>query len=220
MSETIIVAPSILSGDFCNMEKSVKDLEKWGGDWVHCDVMDGVYVPNLTFGMPMIEAISKITDKPLDVHLMITKPEQYIVRFAKAGADMITFHPDATEHPAECLDLIKQCGKKAGLVFNPDVSVEKYADLIKSCDMVVIMTVFAGYGGQKFMPECLPKVKYVQTITNGNIPIEVDGGINTETARSAVEAGACILERRFSRSGPCGGDRKFEKLHQVETSNI
>ncbi len=193
MYNGILVAPSILSGDFCNMERSVKDLEKWGGDWVHCDVMDGVYVPNLTFGMPMISAIRKITDKTLDVHLMITKPEKYVERFADAGADIITFHPDASSDPSACIDLIKAKGKKAGIVFNPDVSIEKYAYLFDRCDMIVIMTVFAGYGGQKLIPECIDRIKQIRELTGGRVSLEVDGGINAQNASIVIDAGASII---------------------------
>ncbi len=196
MNDKILVAPSILSGDFVNMEKSIHQLEDWGGDWVHCDVMDGVYVKNITFGMPMVKAIDRITDKFLDVHLMITKPENYVEEFAKCGADMITFHPEASENPEMCLDLIKNAGAKCGLVFNPDIDIEKYSHLFEKCDMILVMSVFAGLGGQSFIDYCVDRVAVVKKILADkklNIPIEVDGGINEVTAKKMIGAGATIL---------------------------
>lgn len=192
----VLIAPSILSGDFANMGKAVKDLEQWGGDYVHCDVMDGVYVKNLTFGMPMVKALRKITDKVLDVHLMIIKPERYVEEFIKCGADIVTFHPEASENPEETLKKIKNLGAKSGIVFNPDVDIDKYSYLFKHCDIILVMSVFAGLGGQKFIDYCLDRVKYVKKILdsqNLNIPIEVDGGITEENAIEVVEAGASIL---------------------------
>lgn len=192
----VLIAPSILSGDFANMGKAVKDLEQWGGDYVHCDVMDGVYVKNLTFGMPMVKALRKITDKVLDVHLMIIKPERYVEEFIKCGADIVTFHPEASENPEETLKKIKNLGAKCGIVFNPDVDIDKYSYLFKHCDIILVMSVFAGLGGQKFIDYCLDRVKYVKKILdsqNLNIPIEVDGGITEENAIEVVEAGASIL---------------------------
>lgn len=192
----ILVAPSILSGDFANMGKSVKDLERWGGDIVHCDVMDGVYVTNLTFGMPMIAALRKVTDKTLDVHLMITEPERYVAAFADAGADIITFHPDASPDPQKAIDLIKEKGKKCGIVFNPNVSIDDYAHLFSQCDMIVVMTVYAGRGGQKLIPECLDRITYVKYLLNSyglDIPIEADGGIGENNAGDVIRAGATVL---------------------------
>lgn len=192
----IYVAPSILSGDFANMGESVKKLEEWGGDYVHCDVMDGVYVTNITFGMPMVAALRKITDKVMDAHLMITEPEKYVERFVKAGADIVTFHPDASKDPESALKKIRLSGAKCGLVFNPDVSIEKYKSLFPLCDMIVVMTVYAGYGGQKLIPECLDRIKKVKSILaemDLNIPIEADGGIGAENADAVKEAGATIL---------------------------
>ena len=192
----ILVAPSILSGDFANMGKSVKDLERWGGDIVHCDVMDGVYVTNLTFGMPMIAALRKVTDKTLDVHLMITEPERYVAAFADDGADIITFHPDASPDPQKAIDIIKEKGKKCGVVFNPNVSIDDYAHLFPQCDMIVVMTVYAGRGGQKLIPECLDRITYVKYLLTSyglDIPIEADGGIGENNAGDVIRAGATVL---------------------------
>lgn len=196
MPNDIIIAPSILSGDFANMGKSVNDAIAWGADWIHCDVMDGVYVPNFTFGMPMVEAINRICDATLDVHLMMIKPEKYVERFVKAGADIVTFHPEASDNPLETIDAIKNAGAKAGIVFNPDVDIERYKHLFDKCDVILVMTVFAGYGGQKFIPYCLDRIKKVKDICveKGINPIiEVDGGIGEDNAREVIEAGASAL---------------------------
>ena len=196
MTEPIIVSPSILSGNFADMGSSVRSVKTWGGDWIHCDVMDGVYVTNLTFGMPMVAALRKVTDLPLDVHLMITKPERYVKRFAESGADLITFHPEASDDPAETLRIIKECGKKAGIALNPNVPVEDFADLLPECDIVVIMTVYAGYGGQKLIPECLEKVKKIKEFAEKAgkpVYIEVDGGVTEENAAMVKRYGANVL---------------------------
>lgn len=197
MTKKILISPSILSGDFVNMEKSVKALSEWGADLVHCDVMDGVYVTNLTFGMPMIAAIKKISPLPLDVHLMITEPERYTDEFIKAGADYLTFHPDASKAPLETLKRIRAAGVKAGVVFNPNVPFAPYNYLLKECDIVLVMSVYAGYGGQKFMPEALDKVKEIKAYINeqglSDIPVEIDGGVNEENAQMIRDAGVDII---------------------------
>lgn len=192
----ILVAPSILSGNFAVMGNSVLDLEKWGGDIVHLDVMDGVYVTNITFGMPMVAALRKYTRLPFDAHLMITEPEKYVEAFCDAGADIVTFHPEASKDPQGTLDLIKKKGKKCGIVFNPDVEIDRYCDLFPSCDMIVVMTVYAGRGGQKLIPECLDRIYYIKTILDRQgltIPIEADGGIGEGNAKDVVSSGATIL---------------------------
>ncbi|MDR0751353.1 MAG: ribulose-phosphate 3-epimerase [Christensenellaceae bacterium] len=195
----ILISPSILSGDFVNMKKSVSAISDWGGDLVHCDVMDGVYVSNLTFGMPMVSAIKKITSLPLDVHLMITRPEKYIDAFIEAGADYLTFHPDASES-IECardaLKKIQSKGVKSGIVFNPNIKFKDYSELMYYCDIVLIMSVYAGYGGQKFIPESLDKVSEAKEFIKKNklnIPIEIDGGITESNAKAAIDAGVTIL---------------------------
>lgn len=191
-----LVCPSILSGDFAHMAKAVADIERWGGDMVHCDVMDGVYVKNLTFGMPMIKALRKTTSLPLDVHLMITKPERYIEEFIQSGADIVTFHPEASENPLEALKLIQSKGVLSGIVFNPDVPIDDYKYLFPYCDMVLVMSVFAGLGGQKFIDNCLERIKQVKRYLeemNIDIPIEVDGGINEQNAIAVKNAGGSIL---------------------------
>ena len=188
----IKVAPSILSGDFANMSVSVKNAQKWGADYIHFDVMDGVYVPNITFGMQMCKAIRPYTDLPLDVHLMIVHPEKYVEQFCDAGADIVSFHPDATSDVLSTIEKIRNKGKKVGLVLNPnkDVSlIEPYFDKI---DMVIIMGVYPGFGGQKFIPEVLEKVKYIRSICP-DLDIELDGGVNEQNAKTITDAGVNIL---------------------------
>lgn len=196
MNKGVIVSPSILSGDFANMERTVKNVAEWGGDWVHCDVMDGHYVTNLTFGMPMIAALKKVSELPLDVHLMIDKPEKYAQRFLDAGADVITFHPEASDNPSELLRSLRNSGKRAGIALNPNVKAEDYVELLPDCDIVVVMTVYAGYGGQKMIPECLDKVRYLRKIGKEKgleFDIEVDGGVTEENANAVIEAGANVI---------------------------
>ena len=192
----VLIAPSILSGDFANMGKTVELVKEWGADWVHVDVMDGVYVPNITFGMPMVKALRKHTDLVLDVHLMITEPEKYVGEFCDSGADMVTFHPDASKNIQGAIDIVKSKGKKVGLVVNADQPfsiVEKYLDQI---DMLLIMTVQAGFGGQSFIEACLDKVKkgYELKIKNGyKYDIEVDGGVSPKNSTRVIEAGGNVL---------------------------
>jgi ribulose-phosphate 3-epimerase len=192
----IQIAPSILSGDFANLGKAVRDIGEWGADLVHCDVMDGVFVKNLTFGMPMIAALKKVSTLPLDVHLMIVEPERYIDEFVRAGADMLSFHPNASKDPLAALQKIRALGAKAGLVLNPDIPFQPYAAMFKECDFILVMSVYAGLGGQKFIEASLEKVREIRTYLKENnidIPIEIDGGINEITAACAREAGATIL---------------------------
>lgn len=189
----IKVAPSILSADFGNMERDVRNLALWGADLVHCDVMDGVFVPNLTFGMPMVAAVKKASALPLDVHLMITKPEKYALEFVRVGADAVTFHPEASEHPEQLLQEIKKSGAKCGFALNPDVPFERFQHLVPFSDIIVVMSVFAGFGGQKLIPECLEKLKEIKRFLMENAPnvlLEIDGGITEENAAEARNAGA------------------------------
>lgn len=195
-TKKVLICPSILSGDFANMQSTINDIEQWGGDMVHCDVMDGVYVKNLTFGMPMISAIRKVTDLPLDVHLMITKPERYIKEFICSGANIVTFHAEASDNPLNALMLIKSMGVKSGIVFNPDIDIDEHKHLFPYCDIILIMSVYAGLGGQKFIESSIEKIKKTKAILeemNLDIPIEVDGGINEENCSRIIEAGASIL---------------------------
>ena len=193
----IKIAPSILSADFSKMGEEVLSLEQNGADLVHCDVMDGVFVNNITFGIKMVEDLRKITKLPLDCHLMIVHPEKYVERFAKAGADIITVHYEACQdNLKEVLELIKSTGVKCGAVINPDTPVEKIADVIPLCDMVLVMSVFPGFGGQKFIPEALDKLREVKAIADAcgkEIDIEIDGGVSDSNVQEVKDAGANVI---------------------------
>lgn len=189
----IIVAPSILSSDFANLEKEIKRLEKSGADWIHVDVMDGHFVPNLTIGAPVVKAVNKVSSIPLDVHLMISNPEKYIKDFAYAGSDIITFHYEAASDKVEDLAKeIKSYGIKAGISIKPKTPVSAIANYIHLFDLVLIMTVEPGFGGQKFMPDCADKIKAVKEISP-DVIVEVDGGINNITANYCKDLGVNAL---------------------------
>ncbi len=193
----IMIAPSILSADFSKMGEEVKNLEKCGADLIHCDVMDGVFVNNITFGIKMVEDLRKITSLPLDCHLMIVHPEKYAERFVKAGADYVTVHAEACGDTLEdTLRLIKNAGAKCGAVINPDTPVSAVEKAIPLCDMVLVMSVFPGFGGQKFIASVLDKVKEIRSIIDEkrlNCHVEIDGGINAETVIAAKAAGANVI---------------------------
>lgn len=185
----------MLSADFLRLEKDVEMVNRHA-DIFHLDIMDGVFVPNLSYGFPVVEAVASIAEKPLDVHLMIIEPEKYVERFAKAGASMISFHLDATESPSEVLELIRRCGVKAGLVINPDIPVESLFPYLKECDFILLMSVFAGFGGQKFIEatyERIASLKMELRRQGVDIPVEVDGGVSTDNAAALAAAGAEIL---------------------------
>ncbi len=193
MSE-IIISPSILSADFVNLERDIKKVEQAGADWLHIDVMDGAFVPNITIGIPVVKAIKGVTELVLDVHLMINNPEKYIEDFANAGADIITFHYEATkEKTKEVIDKIHSLGKKAGLSIKPNTPAEVIKDYIADCDLILVMTVEPGFGGQKFMPDCAEKLKYIKPLQSEEQYLQVDGGINAETGKICKDYGANSL---------------------------
>lgn len=192
----ILVSPSILSGDFANMGETVKKTCEWGADLIHVDVMDGVYVPNITFGMPMVKAIKPYSSIPLDVHLMITEPEKYVGQFVDAGADIVTFHPEASKDIQGAINTIKSKGAKCGLVLNPDKPLDLVYPYIDQLDMVLLMSVYPGFGGQKFIESVLEKaVELKKYIDNNNIKIdiEIDGGVSSNNAHKIKECGVNVL---------------------------
>ncbi|MEG1810152.1 MAG: ribulose-phosphate 3-epimerase [Clostridia bacterium] len=192
----IKVAPSILSADFSNMEIAVKNVTDWGADYVHFDVMDGSFVPAITFGAAMCAAVKKHTILPVDVHLMVMHPESFIDQFAKAGADILTIHAETDVHLHRTLQRIKAAGMKAGVAINPATPVCMTENVLMCCDMVLIMSVNPGAGGQRFIPTTLEKLKRIRTMADqcgAQLDIEVDGGINIENARLCREAGANVL---------------------------
>lgn len=185
----------MLSADFLHLEQDVEMVNKYA-DIFHLDIMDGVFVPNLSYGFPVVEAIAKNATKPLDTHLMIVEPEKYVERFVKVGSDMVSFHLNATKDPDAVLAQIRNLGAKAGLVINPDIPVESLFPHLKNCDYVLLMSVFAGFGGQKFIEDTYERIRTLKAEIERqglNIPIEVDGGVSAANAKALVEAGAEML---------------------------
>ena len=192
----IQISPSILSADFSQLGNEIKRLEEGGADMIHVDVMDGHFVPNLTIGPPVIEALKKYSSILFDVHLMISPVHKYIDAYSNAGADIITIHPEATDNLESSIFRIKELNKKVGVSLNPETKIEAITKYLDKIDLVLIMSVNPGFGGQKFMPEVLTKIKDLKKIQNNkklNFDIEIDGGINFENSKIAIEAGANIL---------------------------
>lgn len=203
-----LIAPSILAADFANIQKEVEMLNSSEADYIHVDIMDGIFVPNISFGIPVTEAIQKHAQKPLDVHLMIQNPDQYLEAFRKAGASIITIHYEACTHLHRTLQAIKQLGAKAGVAINPHTPVELLVDILEAIDVVIIMSVNPGFGGQKFIENTYSKVKRLKSMIlekGTETLIEIDGGVNLANAPKLISAGADILVAGsfvFSSSDP------------------
>ena len=218
-----LVAPSILAADFTRLADEFAMVNESGADWFHLDVMDGRFVPNITFGMFVVEAMKKMAQKPLDVHLMIVEPERYVDGFRKAGADVISVHYEACPHLHRVVQQIRATGAKAGVALNPHTPVSVLEDLLESIDLVCMMSVNPGFGGQKFIYQTLPKIRKLKdmiTVANANILIEVDGGVGLQNAESLLQAGADVLvagNSVFGAPDPRGVIRQLKAIEAVKS---
>ena len=214
-----IVAPSILSADFANLGNAIEMLNRSAADWVHVDVMDGVFVPNISFGFPVIERVKAISTKPLDVHLMIVQPERYIVRFKEAGTDILSIHFEACNHLHRSVQEIKACGMKAGIAINPHTPVSQLEEIIEQIDLVCLMSVNPGYGGQKFITNTYNKVRKLRKMIDqsaSSAKIEIDGGVGLGNAAKLIECGADVL---VAGNSVFESDNPFETIRQLKEIN-
>jgi len=212
-----LISPSLLSANFCNLENDIKMLNDSQADWLHVDVMDGVFVPNISFGQPVIKHIKKIAKKPLDVHLMIIEPDKFFEDYKNCGADIITVHYEACTHLHRSLSKIRQLGMKAGVVLNPHTPVCMLEDIIEMCDLVLLMSVNPGFGGQSFIENTYSKIKTLKQLIekkNPNCLIEVDGGVNTANYKKLIEAGADVL---VAGNAVFAAENPTETIKQLKT---
>ena len=212
-----LISPSLLSANFCNLENDIKMLNDSQADWLHVDVMDGVFVPNISFGQPVIKHIKKIAKKPLDVHLMIVEPDKFFEDYKNCGADIITVHYEACTHLHRSLSKIRQLGMKAGVVLNPHTPVCVLEDIIDMCDLVLLMSVNPGFGGQSFIENTYSKIKTLKQLIekkNPNCLIEIDGGVNTSNYKKLIEAGADIL---VAGNAVFASENPIETIKQLKT---
>lgn len=213
-----IVAPSILASDFANLQKEITMINESTADWIHVDIMDGVFVPNISMGLPVVQAVKKHARKPLDVHLMIVQPERYVEAFRQAGADIISVHAEACIHLHRTIEQIKTAGAKAGVALNPHTPVSALSEIITDIDLVCMMSVNPGFGGQKFIPNTYNKIRELAEMIakkKAKVDIEIDGGVNLEYAKSLIDAGATVLVAGnfvFTSTDPKGTIAKLKSV--------